>query len=410
MKIAISSNAPWSRTGYGTQVAQLLPRFRALGHEVAIHAWYGLEGGALNWDGAPVYPKYRHGYGVDIVGAHAANFKADMVLTLIDAWVLEAGMTGPIPFVPWFPIDMEPIPPPVLNVVKDSFQPIVYSRFGERMARNAGLDVRYVPHGIDTRTFAPRPQQEARARVGWPADKFIIGMVAANKGTPSRKSYPQQLEAFARFAARHDDALLYLHTNKGTTDGMGGVNLPELCDFLGITRRVLWVDEYPQIMGVPDSAMADLYSAMDVLLSVSMGEGFGIPIIESQSCGTPVIVGDWTSMGELGVSGWKIAKEDAEPWWTPLAAYQYLPHIGAIARALEEAHTWRYSRNEQERNFYGNLARDTGLRYDADYVARYYWRPALDEIAGRLGLALPGDGYAEALTESYAQMAEGVAA
>lgn len=379
MRIAISSNAPWARTGYGTQVAQLIPRLRAMGHELAVHAWYGLEGGALHWGDTPVYPKYRHGYGVDIVGAHASNFQADIVISLIDAWVLEAGMTGGVPLCPWFPVDMEPIPPPVLNVVKDSFQPIVYSRFGERMARNAGLDVRYVPHGIDTNVFSPRPQADARARCGWPADRFIVGMVAANKGTPSRKAYPQQLEAFARFAARHDDALLYLHTNKGITDGMGGVNLPELCEFLGIARRVLWVEEYPQIMGLPDERMADLYSGMDVLLSVSMGEGFGIPIVEAQSCGCPVIVGDWTSMGELCGAGYKVFKDEAEPWYTPLAAYQYLPHIGAIEKALGVAHYG--ARGNQNLRAH---ARGFAIQYDADHVAEMFWRPVLDEIEARI--------------------------
>ena len=376
MRILLSSNSPWSRTGYGTQVAQLIPRFRALGHEVAVHAWYGLEGGALQYGDTTVYPKYRHGYGVDIIGAHANNFQADMVLTLIDAWVLESGMTGAIPFVPWFPVDMEPIPPPVLNVVKDSFQPIVYSRFGERMARNAGLDVRYVPHGIDTTVFSPRPPLEARGRLGWPADAFIAGMVAANKGTPSRKSYPQQLEAFARVAATHADALIYLHTNKGVTDGMGGVNLPELVDFLGIGRRVIWADDYAQIMGVPDAGMADRYSALDVLLSVSMGEGFGIPIVEAQACGCPVIVGDWTSMGELCGGGWKVARHDAEKWWTPLAAYQFLPRIDAIHDCIKAAY--------HDAGLYRTQARDFALRYDADIVARLYWQPILAEIEARI--------------------------
>lgn len=383
MRILISSNGQFTNTGYGTQARQLIPRLQALGHDVAMHAWYGLEGsGILNFDGVPTYPKYRHGYGVDIVGAHARHFKADIAITLIDAWVLDAVMTGGVPFVPWFPIDMEPIPPPVLNVVKDAYQPIVYSRFGERMARNAGLDVRYVPHGIDTDVFSPGNQAEARASLGLPADAFIVGMVAANKGTPSRKSYPQQLEAFARFAARHDDARLYLHTNKGVDDGMGGVNLPELCEFLGIARRVIWPDDYARILGFPDARMAELYRAFDVLLSVSMGEGFGIPIVEAQACGCPVIVGDWTSMGELCFSGWKVAKADAEPWWTPLAAYQYLPRIDAIEKQLEYAHS---ELTYTDTAFvYPMQARDGALAYDADTVARLYWQPVLEEIEERL--------------------------
>ena len=40
----------------------------------------------------------------------------------------------------------------------------------------------------------------------------MVGIVAVNKGAPSRKSLAEMIEAFAIFRARHDDALLYLHT------------------------------------------------------------------------------------------------------------------------------------------------------------------------------------------------------
>lgn len=39
-----------------------------------------------------------------------------------------------------------------------------------------------------------------------------------------------------------------------------------------------------------------------------LGEGFGIPIIEAQAAGCPVIVTDCTAMTELCLSGWLIEK------------------------------------------------------------------------------------------------------
>jgi glycosyltransferase involved in cell wall biosynthesis len=248
------------------------------------------------------------------------------------------------------------------------------------MCQDAGLDVRYVPHGVDTVKFSPGDLGEARDKLGWPKDAFICGMVAANKGTPSRKSFPQQLEAFARFSRQHTDALIYLHTNKGVDDGLGGVNLPEFIAHLGITDKVRWCDEYQQIVGFPDDYMANVYRALDVLLSVSMGEGFGIPILEAQSCGCPVITGAWTSMDEITFGGWKIAREDAERWWTPLAAYQFWPRIGAIEEALEKAYARKIDGIIKHKC---EQARAGALAYDADRVAAEFWTPVLDELAER---------------------------
>jgi len=398
MRILWSSNAIWAKTGYGNQTALIIPRLFALGHQVGLFAWWGLQGGALNsalehngktYD-LPMYPMSADKYGNDVVAAHATKaFSADIIITLIDAWVLDAAKHSPagVRWCPYFPIDMHPIPPPVLARVKDSFQPIVYSRFGERMAREAGLDPRYVPHMIDTSAFAPGDRIAARDALGWPKDAFIVGMVAANKGFPSRKSLPEQIRAFAKVAAKHPDMRLYLHTARGGEHEYGDLNLPELCALEGISDKVLFPDSYALFMGYPDDYMVNVYRGLDVLSSVSMGEGFGIPIVEAQACGCPVIVGDWTSMSELCFGGWKVPKPGKyiadygwiEQWfYTPLAADQYTPLVADIIEAYEQAYTWAHEPTIK------NAARAGALQYDADLVAEQYWKPVLAEIEQRM--------------------------
>jgi len=70
-------------TGYGNQTRLFAPRLKALGHEVAISAFYGLEGGVLNLGGILVLPRGRTPYGQDIAAEHAINFQADILITLI---------------------------------------------------------------------------------------------------------------------------------------------------------------------------------------------------------------------------------------------------------------------------------------------------------------------------------------
>lgn len=380
MRILWHSNGPWACTGYGNQTRLFTKRIQALGHEVAISAFYGLEGGMLNWDGMPVYPKGNTPYGDDILAGHATHYKADIAITLIDAWVYNPQNWPPdMRWVPWFPIDMEPCPPPVTKAVAQAHKRIVYSKFAQQQLELTGLEAYYVPHGIDTKVFRPIDRGSALQRAGLPGDRFIVGIIGANKGNPPRKAWIEMFRAFANLRHRHEDALLYAHTNPGQSNG--GVNMFEICDQFGleIGRDVVFPNLYRNhIGGYEDDDMVALYNCMDVHLLASSGEGFGIPIVEAQSCGTPVIVGDWTSMGELCFSGWKIDRKDAFPFYTALAAYQFYPQVAAVTDALEQA--YRMKGNDE----YRRRARQGALKYDADRVTERYWKPTLAEIEAGL--------------------------
>lgn len=377
MRINWFSNAPTANTGYGVQTRLFAPRIRDLGHEVSISAFYGYESGLHTWEGMRVYPKYRHPYGIDIIDAHANHAQADIVISLIDVWVMNKVEK---PWFPWFPIDSEPIPPPVLAKARLATKPITMSKYGSREAQKAGLETYYVPHGVDTKVYRQHDMKEARRKLGLPEDAFIVGMVAANKGVPPRKAFPQNIVAFAALKRKHPDAVLYLHTDDGTRGGEV-VNLIDYCLSVGLQpgKDVWFPDQYAYTLGLPDDYMVTAYNAMDAHMLVSMGEGFGIPIIEAQACGTPVIVGDWTAMGELCLSGWKVDKSEAMPFWQPyMSSYQYLPHPEAIGDRLMAAYEMRGNQDYRKR------ARDGALAYDADKVTEKYWKPVLEDIEKNL--------------------------
>jgi len=379
MKFTWLSNAPWAPTGYGNQTKLFVPRLKAAGHDPAIIAFYGLDGGIIHSDGIPIFPKGREGYGQDVAAFYTKFFGAKVLISLIDAWVYNPQLMQQdgIFWVPWFPVDMEPIPPQVANAVSGAYRRFVYSKFAVEQVQNAGMNCTYIPHGVDTKIFKVIDRHQASTRLGLPDDRFIVSMVAANKGFPCRKSFFEQIQAFANLKKKHQDAYLYLHTQMGI---MGNnsleVNLQEYLNTTGLVakRDYMFANPMQLMMGYPEEAMVDIYNASDVLMNVSMGEGFGIPIVEAQACGCPVIVGDWTSMGEICFSGWKVAKKDSTPTWTLLGSYQYTPHIGAIEDALEQA--YRMKGNQD----YRNRARDGALQYDADKVAEEYWIPEMAKL------------------------------
>ena len=87
-----------------------------------------------------------------------------------------------------------------------------------------------------------------------------------------------------------------------------GANLPAIMESLGLLDgSVLFVDEYRyNFEPYPPALMARSYNAMDVLLAPSMGEGFGIPVLEANACGTPAIVSDFSAQPEVMGAGWTV--------------------------------------------------------------------------------------------------------
>jgi glycosyltransferase involved in cell wall biosynthesis len=122
------------------------------------------------------------------------------------------------------------------------------------------------------------------------------------------------LLAWAQFAKKHDDAYLYIHTE---AFGLAqGVRIERLLEAVKAPiDRVRIVPQFEYRQGISADVVAKLYSASDVLLMTSRGEGFGIPTIESQACATPVIVSNWTAQPELCGVGWKV---DGQPEWDEL--------------------------------------------------------------------------------------------
>lgn len=54
---------------------------------------------------------------------------------------------------------------------------------------------------------------------------------------------------------------------------------------------------------VADADMSALYSAADLFLFPTLYEGFGIPVVEAQSCGTPVLTSNCSALPETGGEG-----------------------------------------------------------------------------------------------------------
>jgi glycosyltransferase involved in cell wall biosynthesis len=378
MRILWLGNAPGVGSGYGEQASLFLPRIAELGHDLAVACNYGVQSMTINAGGLTIYPT-DGAWGNKGLETYAEHHDAELVIALCDAWVLQPDLwPDGLEAAVWAPIDHYPVPPLVLKVLSDQrVRPIAMSRFGEAQLEAFGLGPLYVPHGVDTELFRPMPELRAdyRAGLGIPDDAFLVGMVGANQGTAAlpRKAFPQAFLAFSRFAREHPDAWLYVHTRSTPTAG-GGIDLDLLTGAVGApVDRVKFPDPKLFDLCAPPRVVAGIYQMFDALLMPSMGEGFGIPLIEAQACGVPVITSNHSAMTELCGAGWLVR---GDPWWDALQeSFFVVPAIDSIVEALEAAYE---ARDDVELRA---AAVAFAAGYDADLVTDAYWRPALEALA-----------------------------
>jgi len=77
-----------------------------------------------------------------------------------------------------------------------------------------------------------------------------------------------------------------------------------LADDIYQLPKKLGIEERVKFLGhVADEELAKLYSGAEALLFPSLFEGFGLPILEAQACGCPVITSNLSSMPEVAGKG-----------------------------------------------------------------------------------------------------------
>ena len=358
-------------------------RLRAAGYEVVIFAPFSGGSSVTEWQGFRVLPPVRDLTGCDVLAEVYRQEKADLLLTLCDPFGLLdcrrelAGMN----VAHWFPVDCSPVSGADVAVLRDGEGiPVAMSRFGEQMLRLEGADPLYVPHCADTGLFSPGAPS---GRYGDPPpgtgpDTFTVGICALNRG--HRKGLSEQLHAFARFHRRHPDSHLALHMSPYPRPGEPGVSLPHLAGALGITGAVSYPVPYRYGMGLyTREDMADWYRDKDVVSLCSYGEGFGLPLLEAQSCGVPVIATLASAMPEMCGSGWLVAGTDH--WEDGHGAWWTRPDPGSIDQAYEAA--WQ-AREDGKLPAMQERARTFAMQYEADGVFGEFWLPALKEIEERI--------------------------
>jgi glycosyltransferase involved in cell wall biosynthesis len=395
MRLLFTGCAPWCNTGYAKPARYVLPRLVRLGHDVGLACFYGYQGATERVDvgGEEVllFSAARDRWFNDIIPHHARSFKADAVITVQDVWTLQGWGEMEFAWLPWMPVDTSPVDRPTLDALRGCYAPMSYSQWGrDQLLETNWQTARYLPLGVDTEVFRIRNQAETRRATELPEDGLIVGMIAANASCPSRKCFPEVLLAWKRWKDEGGEGLLYLHTTIAPSRSEG-IDFVKLLDTLSIPwstladrdeeRRgnawVLFPDQHrmwSRLYSEEDLAM--IYSAFDVLMSPSMSEGFGLPILEAQACGVPVITLAFSSMPELTWIGECV--QPVQLVWADRGGWRAVPRVSDILGGIEWAMEARTTgRVTGELSSFG---RKKACAFDWDRIVAEYWVPLLEEL------------------------------
>lgn len=191
--------------------------------------------------------------------------------------------------------------------------------------------------------------QTPLVQIPWfPSAEFHVGEQARLQGTipepgyllyvgalRQHKNWPLVLKVYAALPAhlRAKHQLVMLGSGH-----RAGKQARALAQELDIAERVLWLE------GLPDADLPALYAAAAVFLFPSLLEGFGLPPLEAQACGTPVIAAATSSLPEvLADSAQLLAPHDVKAWVAATTLLLEDPQQSATARQAGLANVLRYS-------------------------------------------------------------------
>lgn len=390
MRILYSSVGHWVPSGYGKVSKYIVFGLKEKGHEI-FEISNQLTYGWLNLDGITVGARFNDPFAQDIIPFYWMLFKPDVLLTLVDVWIYTALpheiKEKRIFWLPYTPVDaqLDETCEPVLKPLEVAYKIIAMSKFGEGELKKFFDNVVYIPHGVDTDIFRPLYKAGCKKEIGIPEDYFVFGHVAANYST--RKDFPHLYKAFRIFLdqlpeSERKKVILYHHT---TLSGQLGItyDILRLARKFGILKNFAYPTVDIRLRPTTELELAKIYNSFDVYVTASRGEGFGLPVLEAQACGVPVIAPANSSHVELVEGhGWLIHKFSGWniPLHTPIQQIYPIVDEYALADAMRRAYE-----KEDERKKFGRLSEEFAKGYSWDKIIDMFDN-LLNELADAIAI------------------------
>jgi glycosyltransferase involved in cell wall biosynthesis len=331
MKVMVLSDHPFSPSGVGTQTMYMLEgllktgkyQFLCLGGAIK-HANYNPTKTEKWGDDLIIMPV--DGYGNhDMVRSFMRQFKPDIIWFMTDPrfwvwlWQIEQEIRANVPMIYYHVWDNYPYPKFNRKFYLSNDKIVTISKLTSDIVKTVApeVDEEYLPHAVNPDIFKPLDEKEYSNLIQ--KDKTLFFWTNRNA---RRKMSGSVIWWFKEFLDKvgHDKAFLLMHTDPKDPHGQ---DLEAIARELGLSRKNFGVSAAK----VPPQQMAQFYNAADATINISDAEGFGLSVLESLSCGTPVIANKTGGMQDQMTDGKEVFGVLIDPASRAIIGSQEVPFI-----------------------------------------------------------------------------------
>jgi len=319
MLILSSGDDPKTSTGYGQIWDNLLSRWAKLKPDWKFYhiGWQNRDREHQTKEGYYMLPIERVEYGFDVVASYLLKYKPDIFVTLADVGIMAGFIDGVAKakrngwvgrWIAYSLVDTESwdyvtwgkildCPDLVIPCAKNA--ELLYKKFN---VKNVGSTISC---GVDNDIYKPLDNKDKLKTAFNLQNKFVVGFIGKNQ---RRKMHPLLIKGFSQFSKDKEDVTLLLHTD---VESPAGWSMPCLIaknekeidpKLIKPHPKVIFTNPKLDVISrqrLQPEHMNEIFNLMDVFCYSTGGEGFGMPGIECQSAGVPLMMTDYSSAVEI---------------------------------------------------------------------------------------------------------------
>jgi glycosyltransferase involved in cell wall biosynthesis len=397
-KILVIADSPLAPSGVGTQIRYMIESLLETGK----YSFICLAGAIKHQD---YRPQKIEGYGDDWVILPVDGYgNQETIRSLIDAqrpdalwfmtdprfftwlWEIEDEIRTRIPMIYYHVWDNYPYPTFNKPFYDSNDLVCTISKVTDDIVRTVspGVECIRVPHAVDNdiyRRYSKDKYLETRNQVTGGDDDCMLFFW--NSRNARRKQSGTLLFWFNDFLNEvgRDKAKLIMHTEPKDPNGQDLVAIMKSLDLMG--GQVLLSTEK-----IPPKQLALVYNAVDCTIAISDAEGFGLSIMESLSCETPVVVTMTGGLQEQVTDGEEWFGIGIEPSSKAVIGSQEVPWIYEDRINKEDflaALRKMYNMSKEEREEMGKKARNHVMTNYSMESFRNQWSEIFEKVTTEMG-------------------------